>query len=194
MCVENVLRNGFYRYSHVFVSAHGSIGIKIFYIDVHKTCVFDGDDRFEKDFDGCEIGGGGIHYAGVIDEVATDCPSDAIRVRFLGAKRRNDTEIGSFTTIWEMGWINEVHYFGTFCGIARRPLKRRVAPVLHPYTQCAASSPVRNSLYACNRRVVGWSTALIASVSFGGYWYFLLRMQMLVKQRVGMMMFLASRF
>ena len=35
----------------------------------------------------------------------------------MGAERRNDTEIGDFTTFWETRWIDEAHYFDTFCGI-----------------------------------------------------------------------------
>ena len=76
----------------------------------------------------------------------------------------------------------------------RRPLHRRATSLLQPFSHCAASSPVRNSLYSCNRPVIGWRTALMASVSSCGWWYFLFGMRVRLDRRVGTMMVLAMIF
>ena len=68
--------------------------------------------------------------------------------------------------------------------------RRAPAPA---HSRCAVDQREREARNR-DRPVVGWSTALIASVSSGECWYFLLGMRVRVERRVGMMMFLARSF
>ena len=83
-------------YPHVFLAFHGGVEEDILGVGAHKTRAGSGNSAVDQYLDGGDLGAGCGGDARVVDEVAANCLSHAVGIRFLAVILGNDgLKIGS---------------------------------------------------------------------------------------------------
>lgn len=81
---DDVLRNDFERHGHVFVVIHWGGEVKEFKVCGDVLGIFGADNTVPPDFGGDKIGSLCGKFAGVVDEITTNCDADTIGSSYWG--------------------------------------------------------------------------------------------------------------
>ena len=100
----------------MFVSFHGSVELKIGYVDGHEFGVWNGNDAVEHDFDEKKFGCWCAYFAGIVDYVATDGEASLIGLLLFGAYIALEAYVCCVLLSIEMYlvWINKKYIISTF--------------------------------------------------------------------------------
>ena len=90
--------------------------IKICEVDTKEFGTRCGCGAFQKQFGGSEIGHGSVSFALVVDEIAANCPANAIGIRLLWAVVCTDAKVCWLFAFGQFVEGNEMHGFGAFDG------------------------------------------------------------------------------
>jgi hypothetical protein len=161
---DDEVREKSYWDPHVLFVLHGRVEVEVLDIGAQEACFGGGDGAVGEEFDSSHVGTWSRGDPRIVDEVATDCPSHVVGVRFLRsvADYRSDIPIGGGVSWGELAGVDAFSGAGAsdFCGPPTRPSVNLPISLMLALIYISASGPLRRWRYSREVPVVGSRTAL----------------------------------